>query len=530
MAFSLRDLIAANAVSARLDALRAELVATGRLGGAPTPTPVPTPTPTPTPAPTPTPPPAPTQSVVLPAGARYARDVKQWGVNAPFDAGSATKTAAALNFLGTRWVRQQFSGDNRSAMTALQAALVSGGYSDPTLRLNLLLNGYINNAQANTWTAQQAWILSLLGTTGPGGQSILRAIEGPNEMNNAYVGNGSRGLNDSVNQTGQAPGGAMGVAPNPTADANFVTWATALHDFRQANPSLAGVELLSPTVIYFLGANFPADLNVSSLVDYGTYHYYAGVGGGTGGIPSQQGNPGNLTQTYGYAQAGISPGKSMVMSEGGASTETGSGGYSQRAAACYHPMALLDFFRLGGHRSIIYNLFNNDVSTQASPTSYNEDNFGLFWPDGSPKDGAITMRNTQDLLSLGLSADNAANLTDTAAFTPGYDASLLTITGLTNAGTSGSSLVLPKSDGTTMIALWREPVIDTGGAWASPAGNAVTVDLGVSRTWAVYDVTGGAGQRDFTATRSLAPIARGTGRTVPGTLFGVPVMIEVQPG
>ena len=464
--------------------------------------------------------------VVLPAGARWARDLRNgWGVNAPFDAGSAGRTAAALGYLGTRWVRQQFSGDNRSAMTDLQAALVTAGVSDPTLRLQLLLNGYVNNAQAMPFTTQAAWMLSLLGTTGPSGRSILAAVEGPNEMNNRYVGNGSRGPNDTTDKTGQEPSGPMGVSPNAVADANFVDWATQLHAFRVAHPELAGVEVLSPTVIYFLGADFPSDLNVSGLVDYGTYHYYAGVTG-TGGVPSQPGNPGNLTRTYGYTQAGICPGLPMVMSEGGASTETGTGGYSQRGAARYHLLALMDFFRLGGRRTMIYNLFNNDVSTQASPTSYNEDNFGLFWPDGSPKPGAIVLRNLQDLLSLHLNADHPDNLTDTALFTPGLDPSAVRVTGITPGG---GWLVLLKSDGTTLVVPWNEPPIDTGGAATSPAANSVTVDLGVWRTWAVYDPTGGAGQVDFTATRSVVPIARGTGRMVPVTLYGAPMVVEVQP-
>jgi len=50
MAFSTKDLAAAAAANAKVDALRAEVLATGVLNGTPAPSPTPTPTPTPTPA------------------------------------------------------------------------------------------------------------------------------------------------------------------------------------------------------------------------------------------------------------------------------------------------------------------------------------------------------------------------------------------------------------------------------------------------------------------------------------------------
>lgn len=461
---------------------------------------------------------------------RLARDVRNgWGCNVPFDVGSASATATALSYLGTRWVRQQFSGDNSAAMTGLQDALVSAGAPDPNLKLQLLLNGYIANGNTNTLTNQKSWILnSLAPKKGPNGTSILKCIEGPNEMNNPYVGQGSRGPNDQTDKTGQGPSGAAGTAANPTADANFVDWATQVASFKSANTTaLADVEIISPTVVYFMGQNFPSDLNVSSLVDYGTFHYYAGVTGTTG-VPSYPPSPGNFSRTYGYAQAGICPGKALVMSEGGCSTESGTGGYSQRAAARYHLMAMLDFFVVGGHRTVIYNLFNNAVSTQGSTTSYNEDNFGLFYPDGSPKQGAIALRNFQDLISLGLDRNASANFADTATFTPAYSGSSLSVTGLTNAGTAGSTMVMPKSDGSTMIAVWNEPPIDTGGASTSPAADAVTVSFGSSQNYRVYDPTGGGGVADFTAAVNKAPIASGSGSSVNITLYGTPLLIELQ--
>jgi hypothetical protein len=460
---------------------------------------------------------------------RNARDLRNgWGVNAPFGSSSdAPRTAAALAYLGTRWVRQQFSGNNTAAMTAVQDQLVSQGAADPNLKLQLLLNGYIANANTNTLANQQTWTLStLLPKLGANGLTILKAIEGPNEMNNPNVGQGSRGPNDTTDKTD------AGNFPNNStiANANLVDWAHQVSTFRSANSGLAGVELLSGTVVYFYAGVWPnSELDVSAYVDYPTNHYYAGVTGTTG-VPSYPpAASGNMTARYTNAQAGLYPGRALVMSEGGASTESGSGGYSQLGAARYHGLAFMDFFALGGRRTMIYNLFNNDVSTQGSVTSFNEDNFGLFWPDGTPKPGAIVMKNLTNLLSLGLDSSNTANLTDTGTVTPAWNSSGLTVTGLTSAGTSGSSMVLNKSDGTSMVALWNEPPIDTGGAATTPIVNNVTVDFGSVQTWRVYDPTGGGNVANFTATASVTPVATGRSQTVPVALYGSPMLVEVVP-
>lgn len=466
--------------------------------------------------------PTPTSPVVLPARTRYAREVANaWGVNAPFDGSVPSATiATAMSYLGTRWARMQFAG-GYSTMTDLQAAFTAAGMGN--LKLQVLLNTYMQNASINTWAMQQQWLLSLLATTGPSGTSILRAVEGGNELNNEAEGGGSHNPGDMVNHTGHVPLNQ----DNPPANAMFVAWAQALHDFRVAHPELAGVEILSPTMVYFLGANFSSALNVTGLVDYGTFHDYGTADTGTAGVPSQAGNPGSLVATYGYAQAGICPGVSMVLSEFGCSTQAGTGGYSETGAARYHVAAFLDFMRLGGHRAMAYTLFNNPASTQSNVTTSGEDNYGLFWPDLTPKASAIVRRNLQDLLSLKNNADDPANLTDTQAFTPAFDGSTLTVSGVTPAGGAGCSLVLPKSDGSTMIAVWGEPQNDTGGNPITPPANPVTVDLGKSYAWKVYDVSGSGGGATFNATRTTSPIATGTGQTVLLTLHGVPLMVQV---
>jgi hypothetical protein len=458
-----------------------------------------------------------------------ARDMKGiLGVNVPFDdIAKAPMIATAMSYIGTRKARMQFSGDNTAVMAGVQDALVSGGYYDPNLWLQLLLNGYIANANTNTLSNQQSWILaSLITKIGPNGTSILRAIEGPNEMNNPNVGQGSRGPNDLTDKTDASS------FPNnsATANANLVDWAHQVSTFRSANSGLAGVELTSGTVVYFFaGAWNNTQLDVSSWVDYPTFHYYAGVTGTTG-VPSYPpAASGNMTARYANAQAGLYPSRAMVMSEGGASTESGSGGYSQVGALRYHLLALCDAAALGARRSFVYNLVNNAVSTQSSTTSFNEDNFGLFWPDGTPKPGAIGLRNMQNLLSLGLSFADSRNFADVATIAPAWSSAGLSITGLTSAGTSGSSIVANKSDGSSLVILWNEPPIDTGGAATTPAGNTTSVDLGSVRTWRLYDPTGGGNVAMPTATATVAAVTTGTSQTVPVTLYGSPMVLEIVP-
>lgn len=468
-------------------------------------------------------------NVPLPPGVavKDARDVRNgWGVCVPNVPEAAPKTAAALAFLGTRWVRLQFDGDTSPGIAALQAALVRRRDPDPNLKLQLLLNGYLEGASRNGWAAQQRWILNgVLPIRRPDNRTVLAAIEGPNEINSGN-GGGSRGPDDALDKTG----GQNSTSDNPAANRNFVDWARRLAAFRQANAqALANVEILSPTILYFFPHDWSRTLDVSRYVDYGTFHYYAGVQG-TGAVPSWPPNPDNFARMYRFAQAGICPGKPLVQSEGGAASHA-DGGYAAdgRSGARYQLMQLLDHHAAGGHRYMIYDLFNNPASTAAHVTTDAEDNFGLYQGDWTtPKPAAVALHNVSNLLSLGNSHADPRNLADTAAFVPGYDGTTLKITGLRDAGSAGHALVMPKSDGSTMVAVWNEPVIDTGsGASLTPAANPVVVDFGSTQDFRVYDPTGGGGEADFAARVTTASIATGRSRFVDLTLFGTPLLIEL---
>jgi hypothetical protein len=454
-----------------------------------------------------------------------ARSVRNgWGVNAN---GDPAKVAAALTFIGTRWIRYQFDGDTSAGLRNFQAALVAGNHPDPNLKVQLLLNDYIQNAQTNSWNNQQNWILnSVLPIKGQNGRTVLAAIEGPNEMN-TMDGNGARGPNDTQDKTG----GSNVSSDNPTANANFVDWAKQLSSFRQSHSTqLQGVEILSPTILYFYVGNWSNQLNVSQYVDYGTFHYYSGLNGTTG-VPSYPPNPCNFEKMYHFAQAGICPGKPLVQSEGGASSQVGGGGYAQdgRSIARYQVMQVLDHHAVGGHRYMIYNLFNNPASGPNNVTNWNEDNFGLFYGDGTtPKGSAISLHNMSNLLSLNNNWSDPANVNDTQAFNPAYNGQGFSVDGIQNAGTAGYSLMMPKSDGTTMIAVWNEPPIDDGsGTSLNPSPNNITVNFGSSQTYKVYDVLGAGNNVAGAPSVNLTPIKTGSGSSVQLTLVGNPLFIEI---
>lgn len=459
---------------------------------------------------------------------KNARDVRNgWGVNVSNDPDDAAKTAAAIGFIGTRWVRLQFDGDRSATIAAIQEALLRRGEPDPQLKLQLLLNGYLEGASRNTWAAQQRWILDgVLPIRRPDGWSVLAAIEGPNEVNSAN-GGGSRGPDDAIDKTGDR----NATSDNPMANRNFVDWAREIDAFRRRHAlALQGVEILSPTILYFYPSDWSGALDVSAYVDFGSFHYYAGLDG-TGGVPSWPANPDNFARMYRFAQAGICPGKPLVQSEGGFSSQAG-GGYADdgRSGARYQLMQLLDHHASGGHRYMIYDLFNHRNSTKMHVTEDSEENYGQYYGDGvTPKPAAIALHNLSNLLSLENDYAHPSNVADTASFTPAYNSAALRVIGLRDAGSAGQAMVLPKSDGSTMIAVWNEPAIDMGsGVSVTPAANPVVVEFGSAQEYRVYDPTGGGGAADFTARATTSPIASGAGLSVRLTLYGTPLLIELK--
>ncbi len=446
-----------------------------------------------------------------------ARNLRNgWGVN---DGSYNSNTAAALYYLGCRWIRNDFgAGVSAANFSALVKAMAN--YPDPNVKIQGILNDYYQSANSYTWSQQQNDILSVVAVKNPNGTSVLGAIEGPNEM-------GSGDGNGSVYPNGTSLVANNSFANDTNLQACYVAWAEALSTFRNSNSSaLSGVEILAPTILDFTGGNGNySGLNVSSYVDYGCFHYYSNTTGGAGGTTSGSGCSDDLSDMYNGMCAGQSGSNklSMVQSECGPQATNQGGGYALDlvSQAWSILMQAFDHFALGGHRFMVYCLFNDSNA-----------NFGLF--NGSdpnnPTAKAIVLKNFANLMSLGNNYTNSANFTDTASFTPAYTGNGFSINGLQNAGKAGTSLIMPKSDGSTMIAVWAEPIIDNGSNSAKsqvPAANPITVNLGGSYKWNVYDPSGGGGGSTPIVSVTTTPITSGNGSTVNLTLYGTPLLIEL---
>jgi hypothetical protein len=134
----------------------------------------------------------------------------------------------------------------------------------------------------------------------------------------------------------------------------------------------------------------------------------------------------------------------------------------------------------------------------------------LFRHDGSPKPAAAMLERLKHLLSVGRH-DDPRNRADTGPVAAAYDQRNLVITG------AADCLVLQKSDGSSVIAVWNEPPIDDGkGASLSPAAQSVTLDFGSPQRFGVHDLLGPAAP-EFD-----------TGRRVTLGLRGHPLLVELR--
>ena len=251
-----------------------------------------------------------------------ARDfLDAWGVNATVSAASAATTAAQLNRIGFRRIRAPLWAESLGSWQALASAMTAAAYTKPKLRFNALVDAY-NNTSSITWDDQQPGLIAA------GASGLLGSIEGPNEMNNAGVGNGSHGVNDTTDDTSSWAG----------ATGNLYQWMHAIRAWRDGltgtdAQAMKGVELIAPTISVGDYAMMP---DLASLVDYGALHYYSGNGLQPSlGQASDNPGVGYFANVYASCQAAVSPGKPLVVSECGATTAPG-GTYTQHAQAAYY--------------------------------------------------------------------------------------------------------------------------------------------------------------------------------------------------
>ena len=251
------------------------------------------------------------------------------------------------------------------------------------------------------------------------------------------------------------------------------TWATvaqvqaATYTAVKADPALAGIPLLSPSVsptdIAGTPANFTAtaDLGNAHIYPYGGLQPSAFVAERLGGQQSLVGGKADWITEFGYSNT---PGDTSY-------------GVDSATQAKNTLNGLLDAFKAGVSKVFLYQLLD-EASSIAPNTPWGA--LGLFNADGTAKPVAVALHNLSSLL-----ADPNAP----ASFQPGtLD---FTVTGLPQ---TASDELFEKSDGTFELVLWNEatdwnPTTQSEVA-VSPV--PVTIHLSSASTINVFDPLIGA--------------------------------------
>ncbi len=273
----------------------------------------------------------------------------------------------------------------------------------------------------------------------------IKAIEGPNEVNNQTL-------------TFNGVGGLQGA----------VALQQYLYQTVKSTPALAGV-----TVDYFTGYNAgniavgPDPSTTSGLADYDTQHPYP-QGGQAPAYwvdPSTAlGNEPNAKGKFVYTETGYTTNLSDV------------NGVDATVQGKYTLDLLMDAAKDGSSGTYLYQLM--DAYKPGSPQG--DDGYGLFDENNNPKLAATGIHNLAAIL-----ADTGATA---STFTPvalNYSVS--------GQPSTGNSLEISKSDGTTDIAVWAEPQLwnaSTKSEIAAPT-TIETVNLDAAHRVSVYDPLSG---------------------------------------
>jgi hypothetical protein len=389
--------------------------------------------------------------------------------------------AEALNSIGVSHVRSSCTS-TAEVSAWKQLAAKTAAYFPAGLKADVLINGYLN-APDVTLVSQEALIPQIA--------PIIESIEGPNEINNYYVGNGTHGPFDKTDQT-------------KNFAVNSRNWALALSKWQKKTPTLTKTMLIAPSIASGDPQDYARLPDISSAIRLGNIHFYAG----NGRPPSNFGG-GNFAAIYQWYQAAATPGKRLAVTECGQTTASrpGQGGCDEATQAKYLLNQMCDAAAVGAARAYVYQLMDDTSDGDPTGNGGAEAHFGLFDYHWHPKPAAQALANVKNLLS-----DTPKRFTTKV---PNYS-----VTGLTQAGAAGSSLALSKSDGSTFLVVWNEPPL-----WNAQANtpltapnDMVTVSFGKRYSYKVYDPL-----------RGLHPIAVGQASQVHLNVPGSPIFIQLIP-
>lgn len=315
----------------------------------------------------------------------------------------------------------------------------------------------------------------------------LAGIEGPNEINNVFMakqwGVTYKGKKADMCKRAYAPVKSL------QAD---------MHKAVKADAALKHVPVYAYTVVFVkhgMGdkgctADYDADLKAigpETAADFGNIHEYP-----------FQGAPPRKVLAKALARKSHVTGRPVVITETGFATDQSVLSVpwlsvSETVQAKYTLSTLFDGFTLGARRTYIYQLMDHMPDNPATDI---EKHFGLFYSDGQPKPAARALHNlTQVLADPGQGLPTHSVPVSYSLKGPGY--------------VPGMQLLLQKSDGTYVLAVWAEPAIWDAGARkdVKAAEKQVEVTFGrdISQI-AVYDPLKGASPISAAASARMVKI------------------------
>jgi len=306
------------------------------------------------------------------------------------------------------------------------------------------------------------------------GQGIIKYIEGGNEEDQSYsesLGN-SLATTAAFQQTVYAKAHALGIS---VINMSFGTgWSNATGDYGTVG-------------------------NLAAYTNYANDHVYFGTGN----------TPLSTIQSLNSDAELAASGKPVINTEMGwytdsnGTTDTSSSSLTEQAK--YMLDGLMDAYQAGDAMTYLYELLDEGTNTTDS-----EDNFGLFYANGSAKPAATALHNLTTLL-----ADTG---TAAATFTPtGLSYQL---TGMTSAD---HSMLLQKSDGSFWLAVWDEARLSsaTTGAAITVANQSITLTLATAAaTIEIFD--------PLTGTTAIQTVSNAS--TVTLSVPDHPILVEIIPG
>ncbi|TLU72542.1 carbohydrate-binding domain-containing protein, partial [Lichenicoccus roseus] len=260
-------------------------------------------------------------------------------------------------------------------------------------------------------TSSSSLLTSQLAAIAPIASAVM-AVEGPNEVN----------LTSDFSWNGSSTLGAA------------AAYQSALYAAVEATPDLAKDAVYSLT-LGGVGASGYAGLgNLSAAATDGNMHVYY-----QNGLPPAS----TLQYALGLATTSTPSDPTVITETNYTSAPMISGSVSVDVQARYDLDLLMDATKDGVQATFLYELLDEQVDPK---DTNNEDHFGLFNADGTPKEVATAIHNLMATLS---DTGSAAS-----TFTPG--ALAYTISGLP---ASGDTLLMEKSNGAFDLVVWAEPEI-----------------------------------------------------------------------